>query len=204
MSDAKEADLITAVLLYAVRCLADGDQHALNEMNFGPKEMAALHELSMGDLYRARALYGHCLQIRLNREVYWPMLAYLRREREAAAVQQELIKGDAPLEMMQILCAMSPREYTRLRRLLTLNPGVGRTPEPGEATSAEVWRAWRARVADAEDSNLTPEDYLALHRETGASLRAIWTLVQRWHTCGELGEYHGPDPSARELSPYQT
>ena len=39
MSSSKEADLTTAVLLYAMRCLAEGDQQALRAMNFGPKEL---------------------------------------------------------------------------------------------------------------------------------------------------------------------
>ncbi|MFT6665079.1 MAG: hypothetical protein ACJA05_001935, partial [Porticoccus sp.] len=42
MSSNKEADLTTAVLLYAMRCLAEGDQQALRAMNFGPKELDAL------------------------------------------------------------------------------------------------------------------------------------------------------------------
>lgn len=186
MSASKEAELITAVLLYAVRCLAEGDQHALQEMNFGPKELAALRDLCMGDLFRARALYAHCLQIRLNREVYWPMLAHLRREREAEDLQRELLRGDAPLEMMQSLCGMSAREYTRLRRLLTLNPAIGRAPEPDEAVSCRVWQAWQARAHPAESATLTPAEYLLLHHETGASLRAIWILTQRWSAYGNL------------------
>lgn len=32
----KESELVMAVLLYAIRCLAEGDQHALRGMNFGP------------------------------------------------------------------------------------------------------------------------------------------------------------------------
>ena len=53
MSSNKEADLTTAVLLYAMRCLAEGDQQALRAMNFGPKELDALKEMNLADLYRA-------------------------------------------------------------------------------------------------------------------------------------------------------
>ena len=42
MEGTKEADLITAVLMYALRCLAEGDQVALRNMNFGPREIEAL------------------------------------------------------------------------------------------------------------------------------------------------------------------
>ena len=82
MSAGKEAELMTAALLYAVRCFAEGDLNALKEMNFGPKELGALREISMSDLFRVRALTAHCLQFRLNREIYWSMLDHLRRERD--------------------------------------------------------------------------------------------------------------------------
>jgi hypothetical protein len=38
-----------AVMLYAIRCLSENDQHALRNMNFGPEEVAALRELNLAD-----------------------------------------------------------------------------------------------------------------------------------------------------------
>jgi len=165
----KESELVMAVLLYAIRCLAEGDQHALRGMNFGPEEVAALRELNLADLYRAGSLQAHCLAIRLNRAVYWPMLAHLRQARESEAVQRDLIQADAPLEMM-----------------LTVDPSTGRPAEPDEATSHAVWQAWSKRVKEDPSASLTPEDYLALGEDTGASLRAVWNLIQRWTEYGDL------------------
>jgi hypothetical protein len=182
----KESELVMAVLLYAIRCLAEGDQHALRGMNFGPEEVAALRELNLADLYRAGSLQAHCLAIRLNRAVYWPMLTHLRRERESEAVQRDLIQADAPLEMMCSLFGVGSREYTRLRRLLTVDPSIGRPAEPDEATSHAVWQAWSDRVKKDPTASLTPEDYLALGEDTGASLRAVWNLTQRWAEYGDL------------------
>ena len=91
MSSNKEADLTTAVLLYAMRCLAEGDQQALRAMNFGPKELDALKEMNLADLYRADALRVHCLQIGLNRDVFWPMLDHLRHQRESEDLQRTLL-----------------------------------------------------------------------------------------------------------------
>ena len=42
MQATKESDLVTAILMYALRCLAEGDQIALRNMNFGPREIEAL------------------------------------------------------------------------------------------------------------------------------------------------------------------
>jgi hypothetical protein len=191
----KEAELVTAVLLYAIRCLAEGDQHALREMNFGPREIAALREISLGDLYRAGSLQAHCLAIELDRDVYWPMLAHLRRERELEEIQRDLIQADVPLEMMRGLFGVGAREYTRLRRLLTLEPAVGRPPEPDEATSHTLWRAWAERTDNDPSAPLAPEDYLALQQETGASMRSVWLLTQRWaEEAGLSAESHSISP----------
>ena len=56
MSSNKEADLTTVVVLYAMRCLAERDQRALRAMNFGPKELDALQDMNLADLYRIDAL----------------------------------------------------------------------------------------------------------------------------------------------------
>ncbi|MDZ7752951.1 MAG: DUF2857 domain-containing protein [Gammaproteobacteria bacterium] len=182
----KESELVRAVLLYAIRCLAEGDQHALRDMNFGPDEVAALRDVNLADLYRIGALQAHCLDIRLNREIYWPLLGHLRRERELEDLQRDFIQADAPLEMMRRLFGVGSREYTRLRRVLTAEPATGRPPEPDEATSHALWHAWCQRTAPDPTQPLAPEAYLELSRETGASLRAVWVLTQRWAEYGDL------------------
>lgn len=186
MIGTKEADLVTAVLLYAMRCLAEGDQHALRAMQFGPKEIEALRELNLADLYRVGTLQAHCLAIRLDRGVFWPMIANLRATREAEELQRDLIQADAPLEMMRSLFGVGSREYTRLRRMLALEPAVGRPPEPDEETSHKLWRALSAHLEPDADEALDPKQYLAVHEESGAPMRAIWNLAQRWLEYGDV------------------
>lgn len=129
MMGSKEAELTSAVMLYAIRCLAEGDQSALRSMNFGPREVDALREMNFGDLCRIETLRAHCLRIALNREVYWPMVAHLRHSRESEELQKTLISADAPLEMMQTFFGMSGREYARLRRMLVVETITGRPPQ---------------------------------------------------------------------------
>jgi hypothetical protein len=182
----KEADLISAVLRYAVRCQADGDQAALRAMNFGPREIDALRGMHLADLARVESLGAHCLEIGLNRPVFWTLVAHLHRERAAEALQQELIAADAPFEMMRTCFGLSSREYSRLRRVLAAAPAVGRPPEADEASQHRLWSAWTRRRQDSDPDRLTPEEYLELHRETGIGLRAIWTLTRRWAAFGDL------------------
>jgi hypothetical protein len=188
MEGTKESDLVTAVLFYAMRCLAEGDQAALRNMNFGIKEIEALRALQVADLYRIETLRAHCLEIGLNRQVYWPMIERLSAERAIEETIQALIVADAPQEMMQVLFGLNGRDYTRLRRLLAADPAIGRPPELDEAGSHRLWAAWSTRVDDEASGLLTAEDYLVLHKETGLSLRAIWSQTQRWAQYGPLDD----------------
>jgi len=174
MMVSKEAQLTSAVMMYALRCLQEGDQGALRAMNFGPAEIQALKDLGMADLCQLEHVRAHCLAVELNRDVYWPMLNQLRTRRASEDLQHELIKADAPLDMMQTFFGMSGREYAKLRKLMLSHVSTGRPAEPTESEIEAIWSAWRAHKAEVNDGLLPPEAYLAIHRDTEASLRAIW------------------------------
>ena len=186
MQGTKESNLVTAVLMYALRCLAEGDQIALRNMNFGPREIEALREMTLADLYRVESLRAHCLSIALNREVYWPMMDHLRQQRETEETEQALIAADAPLDMMQTLFGLGAKEYSRLRRTLSVNPSIGRPPEPDEGGTHRHWHAWSRRVDTDEKDLLRAAEYLELYAETCVPMRAIWNLTQRWCQYGDL------------------
>ena len=186
MQGTKEADLVIAVLMYAMRCLAEGDQTALRNMNFGVKEIDALRDMRVADLYRIESLRAHCLEIALNRQVYWPMIEHLAEQRTMEDTIQTLISADAPQEMMLILFGLNQRDYTRLRRTLLVDPAVGRPPELDEESSHRLWKTW-TNLADGEETGLlTPAQYLDIHQQTGFAMRAIWNQTQRWAQYGNL------------------
>ncbi len=189
MEGTKEADLVTAVLLYAMRCLAEGDQAALRHMNFGIKEIESLRGLRVADLYRVESLRAHCLDIALNRQVFWPMIDHLAQQREMEDTIQTLIVADAPQEMMQVLFGLNQRDYTRLRRSLLVDPTVGRPCELDDASSQALWKSWSERADDDVSGLLNPQQYLDIHNETALSVRAIWHQTQRW---AEYGNLNGP------------
>ena len=185
MNRSKEADLVLAVLVYALRCLADGDLRTLHEMGFGPRELEALQDIELGDLHRADNLRVHCLKIDLQREVFRAMLDRLRAHREFRELQRALLSADAPRDMMGRLFGMSDRDYTRWRRALAVMIVNGRPPDPGEDEENRLWNAWKKRVAARKDRTLAARDYLDLMEETGIRLRGIWKLVQCWERFGE-------------------
>lgn len=184
MSTSKESDLTAAVLLYAVRCLIEGDQLALRAMQFGPKEVEVLQQLNIADLYRTDNLRGHCLQVQLDRVVFWQLVERLRQQRESDQLQQTLLQADAPQEMMRSLFGLGAKDYARWRRLHGFTAAVGRPSEPDEEPAHALWLAWQALAGDDGDRALTGEDYLELRDSTGLTLRTIWCLTQRWATYG--------------------
>lgn len=197
MDGSKESDLVIAVLMYTVRCLAEGDLAALRSMNFGPKEIEALREMSISDLYRVETLRAHCLKISLNRQIYWPMMDHLRQHRESEETQRSLIAVDAPQEMMQTLFGVGPREYSRLRRMLSVAPSVGRPQNPEEDESYKLWHAWEEKGYDKSSETLAPVVYLDLHAETNVPMRAIWNLTQRWIQYGDQKSQKRKDASVQ-------
>jgi len=186
MISTKEAELITAVLMYAMRCKAEGDQMALRNMNFGPKEIDALDEMNLGDLYHVETLRAHCLKIVLDRETYWLMIEHLRRRHESEDLQKALIGADASFEMMQTFFGMGCREYSRLRRMLAVDATLGRPPEPDEESLEKVWTALQPHSEDLAEGLLAPEVYLEIHQQTGVALRLIWAQTSRWREYGAL------------------
>lgn len=180
MGRTKEAELISAVLMYAARCLAQGDHQALRSLNFGTREAEALRTLALSDLERLATVHGHCLHVALDRDSYWLVVGHLRRERELEDIQHALIRADAPFEMMRALFGLDSRAYTGQSSLAGVRPTVGRPPAPDEVTTHRLWDAWQARVAACHPDPLSPADYLVLHQETGISPRAIWQLTQGW------------------------
>ena len=186
MDGTKEADLVTSVILYAMRCLAEGDQGALRHMNFGIKEIESLRDLRVADLYRIGSLRSHCLAITLNRQTYWPMIDNLCRQRDLEDTVHTLIVADAPQEMMHILFGLNQRDYTRLRRTLMVDPTIGRPPEVDDAGAHRLWASWSARIGTGSPDLLTPEQYLDIHRETALPMRAVWAQTQRFALYGDL------------------
>ena len=176
----KEGSLVSAVLMYAMRCLAEGDLRSLQHMQFGEKEVEALRDLHMLDLSRVEAMKAHCLSISLNRQVFWPMIDLLKRERKNEDLLNELIEKNAPFDMLHVLFGMSTREYAARRRHLPANLGQGRPQLPEREVEDELYAGWRKMVDGRGTYDLNGFDYLDMHSDTGVSIRAVWSLVSKW------------------------
>lgn len=183
-----EYEITHAAIRYALACMLDSNWHALREMGFGHRECEALQALNLADLAALeRRLSAHILKIALNQPLFWAALAEVRRERSAAQTRIELIKRDAPAEMLRALYGMGDKEYTRLRRHHGVPCGVGR---PVELDPDATWAL--SELLHRYPPVLSPTDWLAIADESGLALRTLWREQRRWQTPG-TGNAGAPD-----------
>ena len=171
---------MTAVMLYAARCLGEGDLLALRGMGFGPSELDALGALNLGDLQRAGTLSAHCLEIRLDGPLFRRVIERVGDMREEEALQRALIRADAPSDMMRALFGMANREYALLRRTLDVESGVGRPSELDDDMAHRLWSVLQGRLQPNRERPLEPSEFLAVRADCGIPMRALWTHARRW------------------------
>ncbi len=173
-------DLNLAVLQCAAACLRAGDWATLRELGFGRPEIDAVRSLTLDQLDRlADHGRGHVLRVRLDRRAFWALVDEIRLERGREDVQIELLRRDAPQDMMEALFGIGPKRYARLRRGLEVPQATGRPAEPSEDEARRVWQAWEAL---GERTDLEPHEWLALCERAGVNARACWRLLVRWTT----------------------
>ena len=173
-----EYEITHAAIRYALQCVLDGNWHTLREMGFGCKECEALNNLTLADLAALeRRLSGHILKIELNQSLFWAALAQVKRETTELQTRIDLIKRDAPADMMRAIYGIGDKEYTRLRRHHDVPSGVGR---PLELDPDATWAL--SEILNRYKQVLTPADWLSIADESGIGLRTIWREHKRWQS----------------------
>ena len=184
MAKTKEAELTSAVFLYVLRCIAESDHIALQQLQIGEREIEQLRTLGILDLYRIDSFRSHCLSISFNREVFWTLINYMNEQRENEAQLEQLINNDAPYSMLEVFFGISNREYTQRRRAKKGLTNVGRPNEPTDSDADSLLEIWFKRLKrddkDAEGRLINPIQYLELARELDMPLRSVWLLTERW------------------------
>ena len=185
-----EYEITHAAIRYALQCMHESNWHALREMGFGSKECEALNQLTLADLASLEMrLSGHILKIELNPSLFWAALAEGWRETSALETRVELIKRDAPADMMRTLYGIGDKEYTRLRRHHGAPAGVGR---PIELDPDATWAL--SEILNRYKQVIKPSDWLTIADESGIGLRTIWREHKRWQS---PPAYRGPSAADR-------
>ena len=85
-----------------------------------------------------------------------------------------LVAGGASFTVLHTLCNMDKATFTRIRHALGLKVPPSRK-SIDDATSVSIYRDW-----ELMKWAVTPESLLQLHESSGASINAIWSLLQDW------------------------
>ncbi|MEC9360193.1 MAG: STY4526/YPO1902 family pathogenicity island replication protein [Pseudomonadota bacterium] len=180
-SRTKEADLNFAVIAFATRCAAEGDLDALTQLGFDLDDVRIIEQIRLSDLHALSASRGHALNIRVDRAALHWLFEHVRRRRTREALKLELLRLEAPYQMMAEFFGLNSHEYAAARALLRLPDARGKPTLKCEAEEQRLWDLWVA-LADAEQpTRLRREDlWLIVGREIGSDLRVAWNAVQRW------------------------
>ena len=184
MVKTKEAELTSAVFLYVLRCIAESDHIALQQLKIGEREVEQLRTLGILDLYRIDSFRSHCLSISFNREIFWTLINYMKEQRDNETQLERLINNDAPYSMLEMFFGISNREYTQRRRAKKGLTNVGRPNEPSDSETDSLLEIWFKRFStndkDACGRLVNPIQYLDLANELNIPLRSVWLLTERW------------------------
>ena len=172
-----DSQLAYHVMLYAIQALSEGDFAAIDDLGFTSDEIQQLSQLPVKALKHLSQLSGHFLIVKTDHECFAKMMKHLHHELECDALQDKLIRHEAPISMMNSLFGMSSAEYIQRQKVLGIpRCGAGRPPQLEEDEEHRVWRAWSAIDVNQPDT----QRYLQVARETGLPLRALWSLIQSW------------------------
>ena len=172
-----DSQLAYHVMLYAIQALNEGDFAAIDDLGFTSDEIQQLSQLPVRALKHLSKLSGHFLTVKTDHECFSKMMKHLHHELESDALQDELIRHEAPISMMNSLFGMTSAEYVQRQKVLGIpRGGAGRPPQLKEEEEHRAWLAWSAVDANQPDT----QRYLHVARDTGLPLRALWSLIQSW------------------------
>ena len=185
MAKTKEADLTAAILLYMIRCIGEGDLLSLRQMNVGDKEIEQLKQIKILDLHYIDMLKTHCLKVQLNQQIFANVYQYMHTQHRAEDTILTLLREDAPYSMLERFYGLSNREYTQRRKGFDNLTGMGRTKEPNETQTDQLFEVWsRSENRDGSGRYADPMNYIEIAKDLDLTVRSVWLLTERWIEMG--------------------
>jgi hypothetical protein len=112
--------------------------------------------------------------------MHW-LFEHMRRRRNRETLKTELLRAEAPFELMRQLFGMSAKEYAAARATLGQPSGRGRPALSGERDEQRLWQLWVLFAKPDRPQKLRREDqWLIIGRELDSTVRAAWHVIQNW------------------------
>ncbi len=180
-SRTKEAELNFHIFVYLSRCVAEGDYHALRSFGFDLEDAAFIEQMRLPDLMALCATRGHALNASVDKESLRWLKEHMRRRRNRETLKTELLRAEAPFELMRQMFGMSGKDYAAARLILGQPSGKGRPALAGERDEQRLWHLWVLFAKSDRPARLRYEDlWLVIGRELDSTIRAAWHTIEAW------------------------
>jgi hypothetical protein len=172
----EHGELIFDVLRYATRLLAEGDESTLMVMGFTAEQIRSIETLTLKSLQRVGALSSHFLDFRVDATCFARVMRRIEQEREDEALKDELLRAGAPIRMMHHFWGMTSRDCAERRRVLDIEPPIGRPALADDGALERLWHLWQDTNAMGDERRR----YLELAQRSELPLSVIWIAVEEW------------------------
>ena len=172
----RNGELVVDVLRHATKLLAEGDESALTIMGFTAEQIRSIEGLTLKSVQRLGQLSAHFLDFRVDPASFERIMRRLEQDSQDEALQDALLRAGAPIRMMHHFWGMTSRDCAERRRVLDIEPPIGRPSQADEPDLERLWHLWQ----ETDDIPDERQRYLALAEQSGLSLSAIWTAVEEW------------------------
>lgn len=171
-----------AILTDALHALKEGDIRYCESLGFTFDEMTDLNQLSLDELFIVSRSSAPFVSISVRHDILRHLMALARQEARHQRQINRAIRLGGSIALLNQYFGLTSNETCLRRRLLGVSVPYGRTPEPGEATDASIWKQWQQCRVD----NLESSDALAammqiterlLPNAEDLSLTTVWKRI---------------------------
>jgi hypothetical protein len=178
-----------AVVTQALHDLHNGQLRRCLAMGFGERDLEALKQPALVALL-VNARVPWCT-VQVNQETLRRLTGQVDDVMREISTVDRMLRLGASTEMISRYHGLTHQEIA-LRREVIGHPGrKGRHPALSEEQETELWRAWKAVIAERgvalNDEKAMLDLTMDLVEAMSMSLAVVWATVQNWITQGLTG-----------------
>jgi hypothetical protein len=178
-----------AVVIQALHDLHNGQLRRCLAMGFGERDLEMLKQPALVALL-VNARVPWCT-VQVDQETLWRLIGQADDVTLEISTVDRMLRLGASTEMISRYHGLTHQEIALRRKVIGLPGRKGRHPVLSEEQEAELWRAWKAAVAERgialDDEKAMLELAMDLDEAMSMSLAVVWATVQNWITQGLAG-----------------
>lgn len=178
----KYADINSALLRFISYCHSEGDYETLNNIGIDHEALALIQSMTVQEaLHTTKVKTSFIKSLTIDSPLLKSLLLRARNQVNSNRYIDELIDYGAPIELIQQLTGISPKEFAERRKMKNIQTR-GRTQMPSEEQEAAIIEAWKDYQFRTD---LSGEEWIALAKSTHLPIRLIYKIVFEQGTSNE-------------------